>query len=268
MQQAAGDRAPTDELHRAFDFRDAGVHGADGELGLLFVDYERRAETQRGVAGAQYQQALVERHLHQAVAQVGGAFFGFLIADDFDADHQAFAADFADDFVAGGPIGGEAADEFAHLRGVGDVIPFEQADRRERSGDANGIASEGGSVRTGTPIHYASASDDGAERHAGGDTLRSANNVWLDAGVIASPPLTGASHAGLDFIGDKQDAVLAADALQALQEFGGRGQIAALTLNRLDENSGDFFGIHATAEELAFEIGEAIAGSVFGANSE
>src|SRR3984885_4179206 len=39
-------------LQGTFDFRNAGVDGADGELGLLFVNQERRAEAQSGVARA------------------------------------------------------------------------------------------------------------------------------------------------------------------------------------------------------------------------
>jgi hypothetical protein len=39
-------------LHRAFDFCDTAVHGADCEFGLLFVNQERGTKAQRGVAGA------------------------------------------------------------------------------------------------------------------------------------------------------------------------------------------------------------------------
>src|SRR5580658_5213502 len=38
--------------HGAFDFGDARVHCADGEFGLLFVNQQRRAEAQGGVARA------------------------------------------------------------------------------------------------------------------------------------------------------------------------------------------------------------------------
>src|SRR5580700_1221743 len=123
-------------------------------------------------------------------------------------------------------------------------------------------------MQTGLPPKVdACARDHGAERHPRGDTLRGADNVWLDTGVIASPPLACASHAGLHFIGHEHDAVLAADALQTLQELRGSGQVATFTLNRLDENSSDFVGIHATAEEFVFKIREAIGGGVFGTNS-
>src|SRR5271169_2348898 len=66
-------------LDRTLDFGYASVHGANGEFGLLFVNQQGRAEPKRGVTRTQNEQALVKRHLHQAVAQVRRAFFGLLI---------------------------------------------------------------------------------------------------------------------------------------------------------------------------------------------
>ena len=85
--------------------------------------------------------------------------------------------------------------------------------------------------------------------------------------MIASPPLACASHAGLHFIGHEQDAVLAAEAFETLQKIRGSGKIAAFALNRLDENCGDFFRIHAALEEFVLEIRERIGGGVFGTNA-
>jgi hypothetical protein len=40
----------TERLQRFFDFADDAVQRAHGEIGLLFVDHERRAKPQSGVA--------------------------------------------------------------------------------------------------------------------------------------------------------------------------------------------------------------------------
>ena len=97
--------------------------------------------------------------------------------------------------------------------------------------------------------------------------LARANDVRLDSSVFAGPPLSCAAHSRLHFVRDEQDSVLAADALQTLQELCRRGQVAALALNRLDENSGDFFGIDAAAEQFVFEVAQAILGSALGAHA-
>ena len=122
-------------------------------------------------------------------------------------------------------------------------------------------------MRAGLPVHHRSLGDNGAERHAGGNSLRGADDVRFDAGIIHGPPLAGAAHARLHFIGDEHDSVLAADFFQALQEFRGGGQITAFALDRLDENSGYFVGIYTTAEEFIFEIRKAIGGRVLGTDS-
>ena len=49
----------------------------------------------------------------------------------------------------------------------------------------------------------------------------------------------------------------------ALQKFRGRGKIAALALNRLDENRGDFLRIDEALEEFLFDVRERIGGGVF-----
>ena len=208
------------ELERALDVGDDGVEGADGEIGLLFVNQKRRGEANSVDAGAENEEALVERGLDDAVAEVVGALFGFLVADDFDADHQAAAANIADDFVFLGPARGLAQDEIAYAGSVRDVSAFEEIHGGERGGDADGIATKSGSVRAGRPVHDFGFGDDGTERHAGSDSFGDAENVWLDAGVVHGPPFAGTAHAGLHFVGDKQDAVLAAELLEAHEEFG------------------------------------------------
>src|SRR5580704_7739014 len=67
------------------------------------------------------------------------------------------------------------------------------------------------------------------------------------------PPFSGAAHAGLHFVGDEHDAVLAANALQLLQKEVWCNDIAAFALNRLDDDAGDFLGIKEPLENLLLE---------------
>jgi hypothetical protein len=47
---------------------------------------------------------------------------------------------------------------------------------------------------------------------------------------------------------DKQDAVLIADAAQTVQKLFRRGNVAALTLHRFDDDSGDLIGRRGRVE--------------------
>ena len=70
--------------------------------------------------------------------------------------------------------------------------------------------------------------------------------------------LPGAAHAGLHFVGDQQDAVLRRQLAQPLQELIGRDDVAALALNRLDDDGGDFVGRDELREELVLDEVEAL----------
>src|SRR5712691_7718270 len=149
--------------------------------------------------------------------------------------------------------------------GVVFVLSFDQIHRCERGGDADGIAAEGRAVRAGLPgVHDAAARDEGAEWHSAGDAFGAAEDVWLDAGMLGGPPLAGTTHAGLHFVDDEHDAVLAADALQFLQEEFWRGDVAAFALDGLDDDGGDFLGIEEALEDLALERFEDFGAASFG----
>src|SRR5260221_4554828 len=68
-----GSIAPTG-LGFLFYFADAGFEGLQGEVGLLFVDHERRREADGVCAGSYDQQGLVEGQIDDGIAQVGGFF--------------------------------------------------------------------------------------------------------------------------------------------------------------------------------------------------
>ena len=84
--------------------------------------------------------------------------------------------------------------------------------------------------------------DHRAERHARRDALGGQQDVRLDAPVLDRPHLAGPAGARLDLVGDEQDAVLVADSAQALEEAVLGDDVAALALDRLDDDRRDLVG--------------------------
>ena len=70
------------------------------KIGLLFVNHAAAGRAAASFLRAENQQSLVERHLDELIAQLGRFFLRLLIAHELDADHQALAANVADDLVS------------------------------------------------------------------------------------------------------------------------------------------------------------------------
>ena len=119
----------------------------------------------------------------------------------------------------------------------------------------------------GKPVHDLGAGDERRERQAAGNALGDGDHVGGDAGVFDGPPLAGASHAGLDFVDDQQDAVLVADAAEFLEESGGRGKVSAFALDGFDDDGGALFGRKLGAEDPVFDVAGGVAGVLLGIGS-
>jgi len=225
-----------------------------GAVGLLAGEDERGAEAQAVGAAAEGEEAALEGEHFETVAELGGALFGSLVADELDADHEAEAADGADVAETLGP-GSQAGHEVvADEAGVFDEFFFEQVQSGERGGDGDGVAAEGGGVGAGRPIHDVRTGDHGRKGHAAGDAFGERDNVGDNAEVLGGEHAAGAAHAGLDFVVDEQDAVLVGDAAELLVEAPVGHQVAAFALDGLDDDGGDFFGRQDGFEETLFEI--------------
>ena len=72
----------------------------------------------------------------------------------------------------------------------------------------------------------------------------------LQAEVIGREHLPGPAHARLHLVHHQQHAVLGGQLAQPLQERRRRHDVAALPLNRLDDNRGDLVGRHEVDEQL------------------
>ena len=142
----------------------------------------------------------------------------------------------------------------ATLGGVGDEAALEQVDRREGGGAGDRVAAVRRAVGARPPrLEQVRAGDHGAERHARRDALGSQEDVRLHAPVFDGPHLAGPARARLDLVGDEQDAVLVADVAQALEEAVLGDEVAALALDRLDDDRGDLVGGRELVEQDVVE---------------
>ena len=124
--------------------------------------------------------------------------------------------------------------------GVLDEAVLEQLDRRERRGAGDRVAAVGRAVGARPPgLEQFGTGDHRAKGHARGDALGGQQDVGLDAPVLDRPHLAGPTRARLDLVGDEQDAVLVADPPQALEEAVLGDDVAALALDRLDDDRRD-----------------------------
>ena len=85
--------------------------------------------------------------------------------------------------------------------------------------------------------------------------LREQHHVGLDIPVLDREESSGAADSGLDFVGDEQRAVFAAERGRARQKFVG-GHVDALALDRLDDEGGDL-----ARRQRLLQCGEIVEGN-------
>src|SRR6266568_1241122 len=140
-------------LHLLFGLPNALFQSPHGKVRLLLVNQERRREPQRIFARAKHEQSLVKRTIDNRVTQVRSAFFCSLIAHKLNANHQAFAANVADDLELVRPIRGALENVLSHFLRVLHQTAFNQVHRCKRSSEANWIPAKRSSMRTRLQSH-------------------------------------------------------------------------------------------------------------------
>src|SRR5260370_5281712 len=129
---------------------------------------------------------------------------------EFDADHQAFAANFADEAEFRGKLR-EALTQLGAARA--DIFEefFVLDDREELEGNG---ASQRPAAKRGAMHSRRDARGDilrgenGAERKSGGERLGDQNNVRLRGKFLIGGGTAGAPESALNFIGDQESALL------------------------------------------------------------
>ena len=160
---------------------------------------------------------------------------------DLHGDHRAAASHVADGGNARRHVG-EARDEEVTDRPCTpvEVIDLHGLDRAQRCRAGDGVASVGATQASDmNGIHDVGAPGDGGERQSRRDALGGSDQVRDDALVLAGEPRAGATEAGLDLVGDEDDAVLRGVVAQCLEEAGRGDDEPALTLDGLDQDGRD-----------------------------
>src|SRR6266702_3987087 len=220
---------------------------------LLAPDEQRRTQPDAGFATAQQKQAMLERQIDHVIAQRRNRIAALLILNQFDGEHQSAPAGVAYIGILLNP-GMEARQHpSADCGGVLQAFALENVEGGERSGNGHRIAAKRAGMRTRRPVHDFGARHADAQRHSRRNALGDADDVGLDAGVLDGPPLSGSAGAGLDVIGDQQNAMPVADAPNLLQENVGRDDVAAFALDRLQNDCGNLFGRQRGLEQLVFD---------------
>ena len=124
----------------------------------------------------------------------------------------------------------------------------------------HGVATERGAVGAPSPaLLEAPGADDRRQGQPVRDRLGQAHDVRDDPGVLEGPHRAGPAEPRLDLVGDEQDPVLVAERAQAAQERGRGRRVAALALDRLDEDRGDRIRRRDRVGELV-EVAQAALG--------
>src|SRR6185436_847974 len=163
------------------------------------------------------------------------------------------AAYVTDDVVSFRERTSAAHQPFAHHARVSDQPTFDEIQRGQRGRAAHRVATEGRAMRTGSPGHYLLARDDRADRHPRAKPFGGEKNVRLHIGVLAREHPARASDATLDFVRYEHDAVPVAQRTHRWEELRRRHDVAALALNRLDDNGGHVTRRHASREQLGLD---------------
>ena len=175
---------------------------------------------------------------------------GGFVADEFDAEKQTEAADFADVRMRGERGEGGAEMFGGRLNASKKIVGFEVIE--------NGVASCGRdrmSLIREAVFECAGARRKGFDdsrgdqecakgRVAAGDPFADENHVWLDAPVLDGERFAGAAKAGHDFVGDEKDAARAADFCDAGDITVGRRSGAESCANdRFEDKRGGGRGV-------------------------
>ena len=146
--------------------------------------------------------------------------FGFLRAGlhELDAEHRALAAHLADDRRIARPSRRCAPSSACSTRcaSASRSSLLDHVEHREGRRGGDRVAAEGAADAAGLDrIHDLGAAGDRREREAARDALGARDQVGHDAVVLDRVPGAGAADAGLDLVGDEDDAVLGAELARA-----------------------------------------------------
>src|SRR5580704_1036836 len=188
-----------------------------------------------------------------------GWFTGLAGAHQFKRLHCAQTADITHEFPARLPLRGTAAEAVPELIGASTkVFGFDDLQHGERSLASCRIASEGSAQRTGTGrVHDRGTPGNGGERQTAAQRLGHRNEIGFEAEALAGKHRSGAREAGLHFIGDQEDSVLAADVREDGKELKRRSNESTLAHDWFHDHCGYGFSGDYTLESV-FDVAGAV----------
>src|SRR5699024_7122615 len=140
---------------------------------------------------------------------------------------------------------------FNFTRTTRQVMSFELFNGSERSSTCNWVTAVGATQGTWDwAVHDFRTASHTRQWHTSGDALSGSYQVGDDLLVFGSEPLSSASKAGLDFISDENNFIIAAPLRNSWQETFCRHDETAFTLNRLDNNTSQVFWANLLVQDL------------------
>ena len=112
-------------------------------------------------------------------------------------------------------------------------------------------------------VHDFGAAGDRGYGHAAAEGFCRGDQIGLDAEMFGGEPFAGAGETGLHFVGDKENAVLAANILQQLEVVARRNDEAAFAEDGFGDDGGDGFGSDGTFERIFKMMRESFGGGSF-----
>ena len=157
-------------------------------------EHQRRRQADGVPAGAEDQHAARERALDDGVALLHRPRLRHPILHELDPDHQAAAADVADDRVLLLQFPHAGHQVLADDGRVGSQLRLQQANRRDRRSTGDRVAAEGARVRARRPGHHVRPGAGHAERQARRNALGDGDDIRLEADVIRREHPAGPAH--------------------------------------------------------------------------
>src|SRR2546422_1064478 len=218
-----------------------------------------RCNAESRMACCDHCEAASEGFHHDLMRLVVTRFFRFWVLYDLCSDHESLSSHIADDIV----FFLHLLQPFDHIvalfcRVFHQVLVSDRIDDLERSGARHRISPERVRMGPSVPVHEIRVRNRRANRHTRRQRLRRAENIGFHAPVFNPEPAPSPSHPGLHLIVDHQDSILVQQFSEPLEIFRRRYNIAALSLDRFDEECGDIFRWKILVKDLFLDEIDAV----------
>src|SRR6267142_1050937 len=173
---------------------------------------------------------------------------------EFDTNHQAFAADFADEADFGGKFRKAVAQlRAAHADIFEEIFVLDDLEELAGNGANQRAAAKRGAVHPGRDARSnVLRGENCAEWKAGGERLGDQNNVRLRGKFLIGEEAAGAAESALNFIGDQESTVLRGKRASTIPECFADGIDSPFALDCFKKDGAD------SVVEFRFEISNVV----------